>query len=774
FVTMAACARTSLSHTVELRAVSPGYPLYGTLRVAGASGQGIDSTALFGDAPAAFVQSDLLDQLQARIGDELRLGRASFTIAGVLLEEPGVSANPFTLGPRVLISRAHVVATGLAGPGARVRHATLVACPDPLAADRTVASLRARWKLPNDAPTGFGGRAESPSGMVVRTARQSQDSLSRFFDRLGDFLGLVSLTALLLGGVGVASMVRGFVAERLDSVATISVLGASMTRVMRVFVLQAIGIGLIGGLIGGLAGTLIENALALALRGTLPIQIGFGVDLTSVAWGVALGVVTAGYFSALPLIEVRALKPLAVMRGDTAAPTARWPAFATMVVGVAGFTAVAAFESRSLVVGPLFIAALVVGALTLQGISRLALPLIARSPLRRLGFGVKHGLGNLARIGFRPASAVVAIGSSALLFGSMMLHQASLQHELDPSRRGGLPSLFAIDLQPDQVEDFRALLAREGVTGEVALSPIVKGRYRGRGDAARGEGTTGTTPGLTREQQDGRWARNREQNLSYREALGPDESILSGQWLSDDPDRVEASLERRFAQRLGVDVGDVVDFDVQGVAVQAEVTSVRAVRWGGLRPNFFILLSPHALRDAPQTWVASVPAMEDARRSRVQSAVTAAFPNVTLLDISSIAVKIRDIVERITVAVKFMGLFCLLAGLVVLVGIGLSTARERVLDAALLKVLGGGNRTLVASLASEFAALGLVGASAGLVLALAFGWILVEQVMDLTLAIPWLRLAGLLVAMGLISALAGLAACRRVFTARPLEVLREG
>ncbi len=136
--------------------------------------------------------------------------------------------------------------------------------------------------------------------------------------------------------------------------------------------------------------------------------------------------------------------------------------------------------------------------------------------------------------------------------------------------------------------------------------------------------------------------------------------------------------------------------------------------------------------------------------------------------------KIRDIVERITVAVKFMGLFCLLAGLVVLVGIGLSTARERVLDAALLKVLGGGNRTLVASLASEFAALGLVGASAGLVLALAFGWILVEQVMDLTLAIPWLRLAGLLVAMGLISALAGLAACRRVFTARPLEVLREG
>ncbi len=767
FVTIASCVRSGGSHLVELRAVSPGYPLYGGVRIEAQGGASVDVARLFSDTAVAFVQRDLLAQVHADIGDELRLGRGTFVIAGVILEEPGVGANPFTLGPRVLIAQARVADTALDTVGSRVRHATLVACAEPQAADRVVADLRAAWQLPTDAPTGFGGRAESASGIVVRSARQSQETLSRFFERLGDFLRLVSLTALLLGGVGVASMVRGFVAERLDMVATINVLGASTTRVMRVFVLQAMAVGLVGGVVGAVMGALIQNALSFVVRGSLPIVLGYGLDVPAMAWGVALGVITAGFSAALPLIEVCALKPLAVMRGDRSGLAARWPGWIVLALGAGVFSVIAAVESRSWILGPMYIGGLAAGALTLQLLSLIALPALARSPLRRLGFGPKHGLGNLRRAGFRPAAAVVAIGSSALLFGSMMLHQASLQRELDPGRHGGLPSLFAMDLQSDQLDDFRAALVREGCLGEPALSPVVHGRYRGM------RSHDGSAP-AARTGGGSRWLRDREQNLSWRERLGPDETIIAGAWMGDAGDAVEASLERRFASRMGAKVGDVLEFDVQGVSLAATVTSIRAVTWGGLKPNFLILLSPHALRDAPQTWVAAIPSLPGDGKSRVQGALALAFPNVTVFDISSIGTRIRDIVDRISLAVRFMGLFCLLAGLVVLVGVGLSTARERLLDAALLKVLGGGNRTLAASLACEFAALGLVGAGLGMALALGFGWIVVERVMDLTLAIPWVQLVALVVGMAAISAIAGVVACRRVFTARPLEVLREG
>ncbi len=750
------------SRTIELRAVSPGYPLYGVTRIDTGSGHELDGVrGLFDDVPVAYVQRELLSALGIAIGDRLKIGRVEFTIGGALAEDPGMGTNPFALGPRVLIAADRLEATGLTAKGSRALWSLLVATTDPEDGEAAARELRARWKLAERSPTGLGGRAETSSGMLVRTARQAQESVSRVFDRLGSFLRLVSLTALLLGGVGVASMVRAFVAERLDAVATLQVLGASPGRVSLVFLIQALGVGLCGGVLGAAAGCAIQNALSYLLIPYLPVALGYGVDFAAVAWGVALGALTAGAFALMPLVEIRRLSPLAVMRGD-GVPRGGWLAGIAVTAVVLGlFAVVAGLEARSWVIGPSFIAALAAGGLTLMACARVLLPLIARLRLPLLGFGVRHGLGNLSRAGFRPGSAVVAIGLSALLFGSMMIHQASLTHEFDPGGQTDLPSLFAIDLQRDQVDDFRAMLKSEAGVDHCAMSPLVHGRYRG---------LNGAPP---KPQERGKGFRDREQNLSWREELGPDEKIIAGTWMSNDPKHVEASLHEWFAREIGAKIGDTIAFDIQNVPVEATVTSIRSVHFLGMKPNFMILLSPCALVDAPQTWVAAIPPLSPELRSRVQAAIAASFPNVIAFDISEAGARIRMIVDRASVAVRFMGWFCLIAGLVVLLGIGLSTARERQLDAALLKVLGGRNRTLASSLACEFGALGLVGAGLGLGMALLFGWILVDKLLDIRLVVPWGWIGALLVGIVVLSALAGLAACRRVFTARPLAVLRD-
>ncbi len=763
-VTMALAPRSGKAGAVEVRGVSPGYPLYGPLTVAGAAGQG-PPARLFAAEPAVYVQRELLTRLDAAVGETLKLGTVTFAIAGVLVEDPGLGANPFALGPRVLVDAAKLPATGLVGAGARVRHLTLIATADAEQGELVAHALRGRWGVPERAATGFGGRVDNPTGIAIRTARQSQDSLARVFERLGDYLGLVSLVALLLGGVGVAGVVRGYVAEQLENAAMLQVLGATATRVLGIMLLQAAAAGLIGGVVGCLGGAALENVLVLALHEALPVAGHPLVDAAALAWGMSLALVVTLTFAALPLIEILGLRPLGVLRGDGAQARSRLALIAWGASSAGLFCVLAGIEARSFAVGGLLIAALIAGALATAVIGSLALRALVR--LRPRSFALRHGLANLVRPGFRPLAALVTISLACLLFSSLAIYQESLGQEIAEAAGGGLPSLFAIDIQGDQHEEFKAFVESEPGLGQVSMSPQVMARYRGR---SRG-GVRAEAAGAGASDSE-RWARDREQRLSYREQPSADDRLLKGRWIDDRAGTVEASLEWHYAERLGAALGDVLDFDVQGVPVSATVTSLRAVRWASLRPNFFILLSPHALRDAPQTWVASLPALDAGARSRIQASLAARFPGVSTFDVSEAAARFAELVGRIGAAVRFIGAFTLVAGLAVLAGVAVSSARERRADAALLKVLGAGWRTLALSLFCEFAALGALSGVLGAGQAVPLAWALTSR-FDLPLSVPFPALALLIAVVALASAAAGLLACRQVFSARPLAVLRE-
>lgn len=762
FTTMALAEDSGRARTVEVRAVDPGYPLYGTMRVT------TTLDVLFGSEPVVFVQQELLDQLDSQVGSVIRLGAEGFRIAGVIEEEPGQGANMFALGPRVLMARALLSDTGLDGGGARLRYARLLAL-DAGGIDQVITALRERWKLGERMNTGFGGRIENEQGVALRTAAQASGSAARIYERVGDFLRIIALAALLLGGIGVASLMRGFLAESRDTVAVLQVLGATPGRVLRVFLWQSALVGLTGGVIGAVAGSGLQNLLLVLGRSYLPVAADLGVDLPSLAWGVALGLGASVGFAALALVAVHGMRPAALLRDDSSA-SGGWRAWVIGILLVAVVLMVAAHEARSWRTGPLIVMSLMAGG-TLTALicwPALYLPrLIACRLFARRAFGLRHGLGNLIRPGFRPLAAVVAIAMAAQLLSAMATYRASLTADIAHGGDGQRPGWFCLGLESDQVSDFAAVV-REQCGVEPLLSPMV---------VARLKSINGTEPaqvgGGTREAERERFMRGREQRLSWRAELGPDETIVAGDWMPADGERVEASLEKRFAGNIGAQLGDVLTLDVQGVPIQATVTSIRVVRWLNLRPNFFILVSPHALKEAPQSWIAAVPKPDDGRGSGLVAALATKFPNVTAFDIGDIGSKLGVVVERISLAVRFLGWFCLGAGILVLIGIGIGTGRQRRGDAALVAVLGGTRRTIFASITAEFATLGAIAAFCGIACGLLQAHVAFGLVLELEVVEPWAELLGIFGGIVVIGALSGLAACRSVFTCHPLAVLRE-
>lgn len=752
------------SRLCQLSAVEGAYPFYGKLRLKLENGGEAQTLEGFdGGQALVYVAPELLPQLDLALGDSVRIGRKDFRIAGTLLEEPGIGGGAFSLGPRVLMPYKLLQETGLSGFGSRVNYARLVALPSAELAAPLAESLRKTWNL--KLPGNLAG-PPPPDSLRVRTYKDAEDNVKRFFDRLADFLNLASLMALLLGGIGVASVVRGFVREQHAEIGVLRTLGASGARITRVYLVQCVGLGLAGAIFGVIVGTALQNMLPWLLKDFLPVSLSATLDPETWLVGILLGVLTSFLFSLLPVLELAQNAPAQLFRDDLRQSGSSLRFWLLASAGAVLFALIGYFEAHSFARGAGFVGALIAGALLIWA---LAAPLLLRlARLKPSTLGIRYGLSNLARPGLRPVASVIALGCAALHLGMIATYQYSLVSELDPGKRGGeLPSLFLIDVQSDQVEGLKKWLLARGVEKN-EFSPMVRARYEG----LNGQGADLKT-GWSRENEDDRQMRSREQNLSYRDALGSDEEIVKGSWMKAGTSTAEASLEDWFAERLGAKIGDKIDFDVQGVPLEAEITSFRKVHWASFKPNFFILLSPWLLDGAPTTWIASVSGLADGQREDLQTALVGAFPNVTVFDVAATGRKVMGIMEKISWAIRAVALFSLFSGLVVLVGIALSSAGARRQEAALLKTLGAGRGTIYLALATEFGALGFLSGFLGLGLSTAFAWVLLEKILEIPFHLPLGNLLLLLLLMTLICALTGVFSCLPSIRSKPLAVLRE-
>jgi putative ABC transport system permease protein len=741
--------RPGPSRIVELEAVRGDFPFYGRLTL---EPDAPLASLLGGDGIVA--APELLEGLGIEVGDPLRVGEATFRVRGRILEEPGRRVLGFALGPRLLISFEGLARAGLERFGSRIEYRLLLRLPG----DASAAEARlVRESLERTLPEG--------GWYEVETFADAQPALREGLARAERFLGLVALLSLLVGGIGVAQTVRAWIAGRLDAIAILRCLGLRPAETVSLYAAQTAGLGLVGSLTGALAGTAV---LALVPAFFPPELRERGFDAFqpgAIARGLGLGLSVALLFSLPPLAAVRRVPPLRVFRRDAdPIPWSLPSRLAAAGAVFAGVFATAWIQSGSPYLGAGFALGLVAATASLAAAAWALTRAVARWPRRATRLWFRHGLAALARPDSGTLGGILALGLGVLVVLGMWIVQDRLGEQLRADLPADAPSAFFIDVQPDQLATVESVLLGEGATRFESV-PMVTARLV-EVDGRR-------TEDLAREaSEDGRekWVLTREQRLTILQELAPDNRIVEGSLWSD-PGRAEVSIERDFARDLGVAVGSTLVLDVQGISVPLAVTSLRTVDWRTFGINFFMVVEPGALDEAPQSRVAVAripPGKEDA----VQDALAASVPNVTMIRIREVLDRVVSVLTRVGLAVRVLGGFTVLAGIGILAGAIGATSSRRGREVALLKTLGMTRGGVVAVFSVEYALVGAVAGTIGAAGAGVLAWAVLTQGME----IPW-RLdalpyvAAVSGAVGL-SVAAGIAASARALRKRPVEVLR--
>jgi putative ABC transport system permease protein len=760
FASMALAPRSGRTRLVQVRAVEGGFPYYGGVETEPA---GLWPSALTGRN--ALVDAAALIQLDAAVGDTLRVGDVAFVVAGAVTRYPGRVSLESAIGPQVYIPLAQLPATNLIRPGSRAFYQATLKLDDAAAVRRFLVRHRALFR-----------REQVRSD----TVDEAEDDLTSVLDTLGRFLGLVGLAALLLAGVGVASAVHVYVKSRLESVAVLRCLGARQGAVFTIYLAQAVTLGLAGAALGALLGLGVQAALPRVLGEFLPLDITARLHPPAIAAGFGLGVLVAVAFALLPLLAIRGVPPLRAIRRETAEPDRTpdpWRIAAATGLGVVA-VAVCVWQAPNPMIGFGFAAAGAVTTLALWLTALLLIRATRRFFPHRAAFVVRQGVANLFRPGNQTLSVTLALGFGVFLIGGLFVAQHTILRQFRIDARPDRPNLVLFDVQTDQQAGVRALLAGAHIP-ILQQTPIVPGRVHAINGRTVDE-ILKTPDGYQRE----RWALRRQYRSTYRDTVVGSEEIVAGKWFGmtkgGEGERVrgegdslpQISVEEDVASSLGLKLGDRVTWDIQGVLIETRVTSLRRVRWMRFEPNFFVVFQPGVLETAPQMLVTMTRVDDPTLRAAVQRDLVTRFPNVGVLDLTLVQQTVDTVVRRVSLAVRFMAFFSMASGVLILIG-ALATSRlQRQREAVLLKTLGATAPQIRAILFTEYAALGTLGGVTGTLLAAAGGWAAARWVFAMPFRPPLLALLGCWVASAALAVLVGGATGRDLTRKAPLEVLR--
>lgn len=727
----------------EVKAVSVGYPLRGTLRISDtAFGDDAATTAL----PAAgelWVEARLLQLLNLELGERVSLGNSTFVLSKILRYEPDRAGDLFSVAPRVLMNSVDLDATGLINVGALVNYRVLIS-----GERHRIDSYRNAIKQ------------QLKPGEDVLSVEEGRPELNNALQSAKQFLGLAALISVLLAGVAVATVANRFSQRHLNTSAMMRCLGASQRSIIQLFTLEMLWLALLASSLACLLGLLTQLVITELLDQLVLTQLP-PPSFKAILLGYATGIVMLIGFALPPLLTLRRVPPLHVLRKDVPArPPSIWTVYLAVMLCMSLLLYWQIGELRLVSV----VMSGIIGTLIILAAAAWLLIVLLNRLRGRVGVTWRFGLANIAR---RPGSSVVQIVAFGL--GIMVLLLLStvrndLLQDWQRSLPEDAPNHFVINVQSDQVDAITAYFKSLGVSN-TRLYPMVRARLV--------EVNSRQVSSTDYESERAKHLLTREFNLSWAETMQTDNALLAGAWWREaDFGKPLLSLESKLAETLKLKLHDVVGFDINGSVINFTVSNLRSVDWDTFNINFFTVVPPGVLEDQPASWVTSVH-LDQAQRLQLGELVRQ-FSNVTLIDVASLMQRVRGIIERVSLAVEFIFLFTLLAGLAVLYAAIQSNQDERRFESAVLRTLGASKKTLLLGLLAEFSLLGaLSGLLAGLA-ATSLAWLLAEFIFkfdyqfDISVA-----LSGI-ISGTLIVTIAGILGTRSVLTAPPIQSLREG
>jgi putative ABC transport system permease protein len=758
FPSMAVVPRTSGTRFAQVRGITDNYPFYG-----GVVTEPAGRWALLRQGANAIVDPSLLTSLNARVGDTLKLGFGTFTIVATIKDVPGAAGIAEMLGPRIFIPARYVAETQLLVFGST--------------ADRTVLAKLPAGVDPDKFVKPFKKRVEDQQ-VRIRTVTQTEMATEDAIENLTSFIGIVGLVALLLGGIGVASGVRAFVARKIDTVAVLRCLGASSGQVLTIYVVQAAAMGLVGAAAGAALGVAVQFLLPHVLTDFLPIDVRVTLVPSAVITGLAVGGWIALIFALRPLLALRNISPLQTLRRDTDAEVLRmrWTDAPRIIVNAAMVLSVVGIAlSRAQTTRQAFGMSAATGlAILALAASAALLSWAARKGLRtRWPYVVRQGVANLYRPGNQTRAVTLALGFGAFLVSTLFLVQNNLLRRFTTAAAESRGNVVFFDVQQDQAAGLDSIV-RGGGHDVVQLAPVVTMRIA----SINGKRVSDMAPIARGQRGRASWALRREFRSTYRDKPASSETIVAGKWFSDSAIKVardtgEISLEQGIAKELNVKLGDIIAWNVQGVEIPTRITSLRKVMWTRFEPNFFVVFAPPALKGAPNQYVLLAQVKDPAAVALLQREVVNRFPNVSSIDLTAIKRTVDKIVGRVSLAIRFMALFSLAVAIPVLFSAVSATRRERIREGVLLKTLGATRGQIARILLAEYSLLGLMGGLTGMLLSLAGGWAVVRYIFKAPFAPAILPVAGIAAVIVGLTLLIGLLAGRDVFRETPVTALRD-
>ncbi len=763
---------------VSVRALEGDYPYYGELETIPAA-----AALDFRDAFGALVDENLLLQYDVEVGDEIRLGVLTFVVAGRLQNVAGEIPTRAMISPRVYIPMRYLEATELIQPGSRAQYTAFIAFDDPaLDVDALVEELRPdlrRLRLGAD------------------TVAERQEQIGTVLGNLNSFLSLVGFGALLLGSLGVASSIHLYVSGKVATVAVLRCMGARAHQAMAVFVIQVLVLGVSGASVGALVGIGIQKLLPLVLAGVLPAEVPFFVSPWAIAEGVAVGTSVALLFGLFPLLAVRNVSPLLALRslGGQDAPARRDPlrwALALLIVASCGTYLIGTSPSwRS---GWILFGGMLGVFAALFAVAKGIMWLARALPTASLAYETRQGLANLYRPRNQTALLMLSLGLGTFLILTLILVQASLIAEVGEVIDENALDLIVWDIQVDQLEGVLAAFDDQGLDVERSF-PVVPMRLAAVDGVPVAE--------LPDEQQS--WATRWDYSATYRAELRDSERIVEGEWVGRldpsadsqgatgslgvtgspggaDPqggagspggaDPLPISVDVQVTEELGVGVGARLTFDVQSIPLETVIASIRRIEWQEAPPNFLVVFPEGALDGAPQFHVLVSRVDTREASAAIQRRLVRDFPNVAIIDLKSVMQTIDEILGDITFIIRFMAMFSVVTGGVVLVAAVVTSRLQRIREGVLLRTLGASRAQIYRILLAEYLFLGSFAALTGLLLSLLAAWSLTHYLFEVVFDAPLGVLGGSAALIVAVTVAVGMLNSRGICSRPPLEVLR--